>query len=193
MSTPPATAVNTRSGRILDFANPDPASIDIDDVAGGLAMAPRFGGQALEFHSVAQHAVNVAMVVAVVGHPELDLAALHHDSHEAYACDIPRPLKQLLKPSYSEVTDRLDRAIAAAFAIEWPESGSSEQRSIKAADDAVFIIEAEELLAGSPLAPDVDPEVLEQAREVVEAREHWDREKAESLFKSAHRGSLRSG
>ena len=61
------TAINTRSGRILDFADPRPEAIVIEDIASGLAMAPRFGGQALRFHSVAQHAVNVSILAGHLG------------------------------------------------------------------------------------------------------------------------------
>ncbi len=31
------------------------------------------------------------------GRPDLALAALHHDSHEAYLCDLPKPVKNKLE------------------------------------------------------------------------------------------------
>jgi len=191
MTTQPPTAINTRSGKILDFADPDPTSICIEDIAGGLALAPRFGGQALHFHSVAQHAVNVALVVEAIGHPELGLVALHHDSHEAYACDLPRPLKKLLGDSYKNVTDRLDLAIGAALGFEWPEPGSAEALIIKQADDVIFIIEADRLLVGDPVIPTVNREVLAAARELLAAEEQWERREAEAGFTTMHGGCLR--
>jgi uncharacterized protein len=89
------TTVNTFSGGLLDFTDPSPQSIELDDIGHGLSFVPRFGAQALAFRSVAQHAVFVSEIVARLGHRDLALAALHHDSHEAYACDIPSPLKGL--------------------------------------------------------------------------------------------------
>lgn len=191
MSRQPGTAINTRSGRVLDFAQPDPSAIHIDDIAGGLSLAPRFGGQALQFHSVAQHAVNVCLVVgAVLNRPDLDLEALHHDSHEAYSCDLPKPLKRLL-PEYSDITDRLDVAIATAFGFNLPGPESDAAKAIKIADNAVFVIEAEVLLPEQAPHPEIDPEVLRAARSVVGYNEHWDHRGAAERFKLAHAGCLR--
>jgi 5'-deoxynucleotidase YfbR-like HD superfamily hydrolase len=189
----PATAINTRSGRVLDFADTRPEAIDLGDIAAGLSLAPRFGGQALRFHSVAQHAVNVSIVAAATGSPDLDLPALHHDSHEAYACDLPRPLKRLLGERYRDVTDRIDRAVATAFGFEWPEPGSPEAQTIKLADDALFVVESRKLLAGDPNLPDVDREVLDAAREIVRDDVHWDPAEAERRFRRAHVGCMRHG
>jgi hypothetical protein len=89
------------------------------------------------------------------------------------------------------MADRLDGAIAAALGFELPEPGSPEAGAIKQADDAVFVIEAETLLAGEFLMPSLDIEALDSARAVVNATEHWDRTEAEAQFKRAHRGCLR--
>lgn len=138
------TAIDTRSGRVIDFAAPDPSQISIEDIAAGLSMVCRFGGQALAFYSVAQHAVLVKELVEQAGRPDLALAALHHDSHEAYACDIPKPLKRLIEEPYREITDRLDRAIEEA--LELRALSEPDADVIKAADDRAFEIEAEQLL-----------------------------------------------
>ena len=85
--------IDTASGVRLVLDNPRPEDILIEDVAGGLSKVCRFGAQPLEYYSVAQHALLVRRLVVESGYPELALAALHHDSHEAYLCDIPSPLK----------------------------------------------------------------------------------------------------
>src|SRR5215211_3245285 len=85
--------IDTASGVRLDLDHPRSEDIRIEDVAGGLSKVCRFGAQALEYYSVAQHALLVRRLVEEGGYPELALAALHHDSHEAYLCDIPSPLK----------------------------------------------------------------------------------------------------
>jgi uncharacterized protein len=85
--------IDTASGVRLHLDNPSPEDVRIEDVAGGLSKVCRFGAQPLEYYSVAQHALLVRRMVAEAGHPELALVALHHDSHEAYLCDIPSPMK----------------------------------------------------------------------------------------------------
>jgi hypothetical protein len=140
------TAINTYTGKVIDFADPDSGQIDIQDIAWGLSRICRFGAQALHFHSVAQHSIAVAVTSERLGGPEVALAALHHDSHEAYSADIPRPLKRLLEPAYGGITGRLDLAIATALGIEFPDKESDEGRLVKSIDDAAFVIEAETLL-----------------------------------------------
>lgn len=188
MTVQPPPAINTRSGLVLDFADPSPASIAIDDIAGGLAVAARFGGQALRFRSVAEHVMDVAAVIGLAGHSELALAALHHDSHEAYACDIPKPLKRVLGGAYEVVTDRLDAAIAKSLDFDLPEPGSPEAISIKEADDIMFIVEAEELLPGKPSLPHVDETLLETARAAANLTSGWDRAEIEKRFLVIHDG-----
>ena len=49
--------------------------------------------------------------------------ALHLDSHEAYLCDIPSPLKRKISAinnAYKWVCDEVDLAIAEALGFDWP-------------------------------------------------------------------------
>ena len=141
--------IDTYSGKRLDLDNPRPEDIRVEDVAGGLSKVCRFGAQALEYYSVAQHALLVQRLVVEAGHPELALVALHHDSHEAYVCDIPTPLKRKISADtdvYDEVCKTLDRVIAEAFGFERPEDGSPEQQAIKHADRQALLVEAARLL-----------------------------------------------
>ena len=95
------TSLNTRSGLLLDFADPDPGAITIEDIAAGLAMAPRFGGQALSFHSVAQHAVNVSiLVMAQARSLGIDRRKLYR-LIEKYALDPNRPSNGQLQATAS--------------------------------------------------------------------------------------------
>jgi len=88
-------------------------------------------------------------LVAEAGYPELVLAALHHDSHEAYLCDTPKPLKSKIAATtdaYDRVCDAFDVAIAEAFGFEYLKKGSQERTIIKSADNRAFLMEASQLL-----------------------------------------------
>lgn len=144
--------IDTASGVRLDLDDPHPENNKIEDVAGGLSKVCRFGAQPIEYYSVAQHALLVRRLVVEGGYPELELAALHHDSHEAYLCDIPTPLKRKISKAtdvYAEVCKTFDRAIAEAFDFELPEEGSREKAIIKHADNRALLMEAARLLPHS--------------------------------------------
>ena len=51
--------IDTASGEKVDLDDPQPENIRIEDVAGGLSKVCRFGAQAREYYSVAQHALLV--------------------------------------------------------------------------------------------------------------------------------------
>lgn len=143
--------LDTACGRKLDLDDPRPEQIALGDIAGGLSRICRFGAQSTRFHSVAQHAILVSQLVVDAGHPELALSALHHDSHEAYVCDIPSPLKRKLRDAgqtlYDEVCDAVDLAIHAALGLAMPSSDAVEM--IKQADQTALMIEAADLLLDS--------------------------------------------
>ncbi len=102
----------TRSGRHLDFQNPAPAGIAIEDIVVSLARDCRFSGQTRESYSVAQHSVLASRIV-----PEaFALETLLHDATEAFMKDLPSPLKGML-PEYSRIERTLDRAIRRKFGL----------------------------------------------------------------------------
>jgi 5'-deoxynucleotidase YfbR-like HD superfamily hydrolase len=141
--------IDTASGVRLDLDYPRPEDIRIEDVAGGLSKVCRFGAQPIEYYSVAQHALLVQRLVVEAGYPELALAALHHDSHEAYLCDIPSPLKRKIRKAtdaYDRTCDALDLAISVAFGFEWPHKGTLEQKIMKDADRQALLTEGARLL-----------------------------------------------
>lgn len=110
----------TRSGKSIDFLNPDPGQIELGDVAFGLATEPRWGAQVRDF-PIATHSMLVAiLVIAQIPHradPRPYVRrALTHDAHEFIAKDVPSPLKSLL-PELAAIHDRLQDAIDVRFGI----------------------------------------------------------------------------
>ena len=105
----------TYSGKLIDFNNVRAEDIDIRDIAHGLAHITRFGGQAQNHITVAEHSLTVASLVP----DRYKFNALMHDSAEAYLGDIPKPLKNLL-PDYTRIEKYLMQIIAAKFDFEYP-------------------------------------------------------------------------
>jgi uncharacterized protein len=182
--------IDTVSGVRLDLDHLRPGDIRIEDVASGLSKVCRFAAQSLKYYSVAQHALLVRQLVVEAEYPELALAALHHDSHEAYLCDIPKPLKRKISAAtdvYDRVCDTFDRAIAEAFGFELPEEGSPEQSIIKRADDRALLMEANRLLpdGGGALRRDRGFGD-EELRDLVALEKPLTPAEAEDLFLKAH-------
>lgn len=112
------------SGRRLDLLSPDPAAIDIRDIAHGLARVARWNGQTTGPHafSVAQHALLVEAIAAAAG-PRQDwprrwrLAALLHDAAEFVVGDLISPFKAAIGQDYKVVESRLLAAVHARFGL----------------------------------------------------------------------------
>lgn len=146
----------THTGRQVHLFEPASWEIDIADIAQGLANTCRFGGQAPEFYSVAQHSVYVAEQVArwiaanrdpvgaPVGraevadaHRNLVLWALLHDAAEAYIGDIVRPMKRAL--GLQAVEGPIQAAISRRFDL-YPTMPVPD--AVKQADEVVLATEA---------------------------------------------------
>jgi hypothetical protein len=141
--------VETFSGRYVDTKRPDPATIDLEDIAHALGNVCRYGGHSAYHYSVAQHAVYVSIRMERQGYRRpWCLAALHHDDSEAYLSDIPRPMKKLLGRAYEILTDRMDKAIytAVGLAQYGVELNDFHDERVKDADNWALFVEAKHLL-----------------------------------------------
>jgi hypothetical protein len=139
--------IKTYSGKYIEPLNPDPANIDIYDIAHSLANQCRFTGHTNLFYSVAQHSVLVSTLV-----PKEDrLWALLHDATEAYLADIARPIKRQagFGEAYKLAEDTLMVAVADAFGLSLPIPPA-----VKAADSALLGAEQRDLMDMPELVPD---------------------------------------
>lgn len=105
--------MTTYRGHRFNFLNPDPRTIELDDIAHGLSQVCRFAAQSQVFYSVAQHSV---LVSRMMKDRFLQQIGLFHDAAEAYIGDMPSPLKKLF-PVYKEIENNIHQIICAKFGI----------------------------------------------------------------------------
>lgn len=110
--------ITTKTGVKFRFLDPTPEMINIEDIASGLANKGHFGGQTVNYFSIAQHCLMVEKLVADI-YPtnyELRLVALLHDASEAYIGDILKPIK-IQVPLFKEIEDKITLAIFERFGL----------------------------------------------------------------------------
>ena len=150
--------------------DPHADEVRIEDIAHSLAHQCRFGGHCLTFYSVAEHSVRVSRIVPL----EHALWGLLHDASEAYAIDVPRPLKRHLE-GYKAIEEKLERVIANKFSLPWPMP-----ESVKHADEVLLMTEKRDIMSPAPapwgVAQGVPAEPLEE--KIVP----WTAEVAEMAF-----------
>lgn len=88
--------VATRYGHRIDLLDPDPAEIDIRDIAWALARVPRFAGHTTAPWTVAEHSCLVSRLKTPGSLSMHRLPKLLHDAGEAYMGDLPRGVKACL-------------------------------------------------------------------------------------------------
>lgn len=146
-STISPSAIVTFTGRVIEPLNPDPAEIDVLDIAHALSNQCRFTGHTSEFYSVAQHSVLVSQHCS----PEDALWGLLHDASEAYLADIPRPVKKFTSwgTAYLKAERELMHKVALAFDLDmrgFATSAAGMPISVKLADDLLLRTEMRDLM-----------------------------------------------
>jgi 5'-deoxynucleotidase YfbR-like HD superfamily hydrolase len=147
---PPARAWQRMlSGRRLDLLDPEPADVEIADIAHGLARVARWNGQTHGAHafSVAQHVLFVEDIAGVLN-PDWPrrwrLAALLHDAPEYVIGDLISPFKTAIGLDYKAFERKLLEAIHLRFGL--PATLPDDvQHEIKRADRVAAYYEATRL------------------------------------------------
>lgn len=111
--------IRTYSGLYVNFREPDPATICLDDIIHGLSNIGRYGGQSWSFYPVAEHCLHVsAQLYRTYGDNLLALCGLLHDAPEAYFGDVVGPLKRLL-PEYMSLENNFARVVEQRFHLPY--------------------------------------------------------------------------
>lgn len=171
--------IQTYNGRQVHPFDPDPAQIDIHDIAHALANLCRFTGHTQQFYSVAQHSVLVAQQCPA----EFAAWGLMHDAAEAYLNDIARPLKQNTWIADGQapairidvIERRIGEAIAQRFDLPWPVDEQCE-RAVKEIDTRLLLTEKRDLMSREPAEWSVSGEPFDWTVEP------WTPEQAEREF-----------
>jgi len=138
------TEMQMLRGGIWDLADPKADAVDWESVAGSLAKMCRFNGHCLQFYSVAEHSIRVAIHLPY----NLRLHGLLHDAHEAFTGDIHRPMKELFSPRILDIEDETDTAILRAAGLN--PLGPAQASLVKEADLRMLATEVRDLMAPSP-------------------------------------------
>ncbi len=126
--------IQTFTGKTINYVEPDLDTIDILDIAQGLANENRYVGQTVFPYSVAQHSV----LCSYEAPEHLRFEALMHDAHEAYTKDIPSTMKPLIV-SYQVLEDRMEDAVREKFELP---PGPMDPR-VKVVDVRMLVTEAQ--------------------------------------------------
>jgi len=136
--------ITTYSGVQFTPVTPNPAQLDIKDIAHSLSLMCRGNGHIVHFYSVLQHCINCAHEAAARGLSlRVQQACLLHDASEAYLSDITRPVKKHL-PKYVEIEDNLQNVIYSYF-LGSPLS-VEEEAAVKQIDDDILVYEFKHLM-----------------------------------------------
>ena len=142
------TILTTSSGIDIDITAPREEDIIITDIAHSLSMICRYNGTTKYHYSVAQHCIAVTKVVAKLGGGvEAQLYALLHDATEAYICDIPRPLKEML-PDYRAIEHNLNIVIMSKMGLL--DISDKDKDIVAAVDYNIVYDEVSEVLESMP-------------------------------------------
>ena len=129
----------TYTGKLFDYENISPNSINITDIIHSLAHTNRYLGHTKRPYSVAEHTYRGLKIAKKLGYTPLQkLHWLKHDFTEAYVGDCPTPLKRLL-PEFSVIEKKIEESIEEYFNLK--PMTEEENLLVKRLDNTMLILE----------------------------------------------------
>jgi uncharacterized protein len=110
--------IRTFTGLEIDLENIRPQDIKIEDIAHSLSLQCRFCGHIKRFYSVAEHSLNLSLMIP----PIYRIYVMLHDAHKTYFHDINKPLKNIIErnwPGFHELIADCDKAIMTALNLDY--------------------------------------------------------------------------
>jgi 5'-deoxynucleotidase YfbR-like HD superfamily hydrolase len=106
----------TNSGKYVNLVDPDPATINISDIAKALSQQNRFAGHTRVNYYVAQHCLVVSSILPL----KFAMHGLMHDCEEAYFGDLINPVKRLPEfwVAYQKYAEPMRTKLFEIFGIE---------------------------------------------------------------------------
>lgn len=143
--------VQTTSGGKFHLHDPDPAEVNIRDIAEALSKICRFTGRTQQFYSVAQHSCHVTELLPLSAKPY----GILHDAHEAFTGDLVMPMRGVLTAQagydiWAEICKDIERAIHEAFGLPWPPHPAL-AKMLEEADRVALATERRDLMADGPM------------------------------------------
>lgn len=168
-ATTTATVAEMRSGTVVDLASPDPATIDVRDIAYALSNQCRFAGSVSRFWSVAGHGLYCRKVGIAAGYPHLKIGFQMHDAHEAFFGDITTPAARAMGAGdgLAVMKDTADEAIAQALGFP---TDMLRDPVIKEIDRLVLFLEAHYFQRNRGQTLMVDPPTAFDVRDFLHLR-----------------------
>ena len=142
--------MQTFTGKKFYFLDPQPADVDILDIAHSLSYQCRYNGHALRFYSVAEHSMLLASYtehVLKLPLPQI-MRALLHDAVEAYVSDVPSPFKKAV-PAFPAIEAEVEKVVMEAFGLD-PEKPDW----LREIDQRICLYEREAIMVKSVEWPD---------------------------------------
>lgn len=164
-----AGVIEMHSGRVINLADPDPATIVIRDIAYALSNQCRFAGNVSRFWSVAAHCLYARRVGIAAGYPHLKLGLQFHDAHEYVLGDITTPTANAIGAAarLAALKDTADEAIAAALGFP---VDLLRDPVIKEIDRLVLFLEAHHLQRNRGATLMVEPPSMFDVRDFLHVR-----------------------
>ncbi len=138
--------IMTYTGKMFNPFYPYENLICVEDIAHALSMQCRYNGHVNKFYSVAEHSVDVALVLRKLGlPPRTQLLGLLHDASEAYLSDISAPIKQCF-PEYKKLEDTLSMVIYNKLHPSCGELSVNDFYYVDIVDKEIAILESRKLM-----------------------------------------------
>ena len=138
--------IQTYTGRLVNPFDIKEGDISIEDIAHSLSMQCRFNGNTNKFYSVAEHSINVSLILRSMP-AKTQLLGLLHDATEAYLSDIPTPVKKYL-PDYLSIEEKLSTDIYRELHPQYGDLSVNDFYLVNLVDKELTVLEGRGFMGG---------------------------------------------